>query len=173
MGSRHKQNNVHHISRLIPVRSAETVPRPVPLRSLSLLVAWRGGVNFCLLLREAIYASACTTSKAVHRWLWWPNDTRGRIRSKFPDFCPTVEEKSRKNFNQKIDTIGDRTRARCMRGNDVTPRPQRWSRPILAPYSNARVVKVKIDREYSQPRTWLYFSANYCNYCIAKWCGWR
>ena len=40
----------------------------------------------------------------------------------YPDICLTVEEKPWKNFNQEIDPIGDRTRARCVRDNDVTPR---------------------------------------------------
>ena len=46
---------------------------------------------------------------------------------KFPDICLTVEGKPRKNLNQEIDPTGDRTQARCVRSNDVTPRPQRWS----------------------------------------------
>ena len=46
---------------------------------------------------------------------------------KLPDICLTGEEKLGKTLNQEIDPTGDRTRARCVRGNDVTPRPQRWS----------------------------------------------
>ena len=38
-----------------------------------------------------------------------------------------TEENPGKNLNQEIDPTGDRTRARCVRGNDVTPRRQRWS----------------------------------------------
>ena len=43
--------------------------------------------------------------------------------------CLTVEGKPRKNLNQEIDPTGDRTRARCVKSSDVTPRPQR--RPVL------------------------------------------
>ena len=52
---------------------------------------------------------------------------------KFPDICLIVEEKPRKKLNQEIDPTGDRTQARCVRGNDVTPRPQRCSRPLRRP----------------------------------------
>ena len=38
-----------------------------------------------------------------------------------PDICLTVETNPRKNLNQEIDPTEDRTRARCVRGNDVTP----------------------------------------------------
>ena len=40
---------------------------------------------------------------------------------KFPDICLTVEGKPRKNLNQETNSTGDRTRARCVRSNDVTP----------------------------------------------------
>ena len=32
-----------------------------------------------------------------------------------------------KTLTYEIDTTGDRTRTRCVRSNDATPRPQRWS----------------------------------------------
>ena len=39
---------------------------------------------------------------------------------KFSDMYLTVEEKPRKNLNREIDPTEDQTRARCVRGNDVT-----------------------------------------------------
>ena len=42
----------------------------------------------------------------------------------FPDICLTVEEKLRKKVNQEIDPNGDRTRVRCVRGNEVIPELQ-------------------------------------------------
>ena len=48
------------------------------------------------------------------------------MSSKFPDICLTVDKNSRKeNLNQENDPTGNRTRARYVRGNDVTPRPQK------------------------------------------------
>ena len=49
---------------------------------------------------------------------------------KFPNIYLKVEGKPRKKFNQEIDPTEDRTRARCVWRNDVTPRPQRWSYQI-------------------------------------------
>ena len=45
----------------------------------------------------------------------------------FLTFVLRLRENTGKNLNQEIDPIGDRTRTRCMRSNDVTPTPQRWS----------------------------------------------
>ena len=45
----------------------------------------------------------------------------------FHGICLTVEENPGRNLNQEIDPMGDRTRARCLRSNDVTSRLQRWS----------------------------------------------
>ena len=45
-----------------------------------------------------------------------------------PNFL-TFEETPRKKLNQKIDPTGNRTRARCIRNNNVIPKPQRWSEP--------------------------------------------
>ena len=39
------------------------------------------------------------------------------------DVCLVVEEKLRKKLNQVIDATENRTRARCVKDNDVTPRP--------------------------------------------------
>ena len=36
-----------------------------------------------------------------------------------------------KNLKREIDLTGDWIRARCVRNNDVTPRPQRWSRILI------------------------------------------
>ena len=44
----------------------------------------------------------------------------------FVIFVLPLRENPGKNRNQKIDPTGDRTRARCVRSNDVTPRTQRW-----------------------------------------------
>ena len=38
--------------------------------------------------------------------------------------------KTPEKLNQEIDPTGNRTRVRCMRGNDDTPRPQRQSKII-------------------------------------------
>ena len=40
--------------------------------------------------------------------------------------CPRVEEKNLRKLTRRA-AAGDRTRARWMKGNDVTPRSQRWS----------------------------------------------
>ena len=37
-----------------------------------------------------------------------------------------VEVQPLRNLKQEADPTGDRTRARCVRSNDFTPRPQRW-----------------------------------------------
>ena len=50
---------------------------------------------------------------------------------KFPDICLTVDGKPRKKPQPGTDPTGDRTRARCVRDNDVTPRPHRWSVCLL------------------------------------------
>ena len=42
------------------------------------------------------------------------------------DICLTVERKLRKKIQPGNWPTGDRIRARCVRGNDVTPTPQRW-----------------------------------------------
>ena len=57
----------------------------------------------------------------------WPYYNRGRMWPKFLDIYLTVERKPRKNLNQEINPTEDRTQARCVRSNVVTPRPQRWS----------------------------------------------
>ena len=45
----------------------------------------------------------------------------------FPDICLTVEEKiQEKTSTRKTGFSGNRTRTRWARGNDVTPRPQRF-----------------------------------------------
>ena len=67
----------------------------------------------------------CSETVAVRRRMIY--DNRGRMWPKFSDIRLTVEGKPRKQLNQEIDPTGDRTRARCVRGSDVTPRPQRWS----------------------------------------------
>ena len=43
--------------------------------------------------------------------------------ARFPDICPTIEEKLWENFNQGIDPKGDRA---GFRGNEVTCQPKRW-----------------------------------------------
>ena len=43
------------------------------------------------------------------------------------NICLTVEGKHLKNSQPEITPTGDRTQARWMRSNDVTPPPQRWS----------------------------------------------
>ena len=45
----------------------------------------------------------------------------------FLTFVLQLRENLGKNLNREIDPTGDRTRARCVRNNDVTPRPQRRS----------------------------------------------
>ena len=46
----------------------------------------------------------------------------------FPDiYLTAVEKPPEKTSTRKTDSTGDRIRARQVRGNDVTPRPQRWS----------------------------------------------
>ena len=51
-----------------------------------------------------------------------PYDNHGRMWPKFPDICLWLWENLGKNLKQEIDPTGDRTRARWLRSNDVTPR---------------------------------------------------
>ena len=44
----------------------------------------------------------------------------------FPENSFTVVGKPPEKLKQKTNPIGDRTRARCLRSTDVTPRSQRW-----------------------------------------------
>ena len=68
------------------------------------------------------------TDEENFKLLWWPNDTRD-ICDVNPDICLTVEKKNPgKDLNQEFDPTPDRTLARWVRGNDVTPRPQRLSK---------------------------------------------
>ena len=55
-------------------------------------------------------------------WLWWPMISGDGWGLSFPENCLTVKVKPRKNLNQENWPDGDRTRARQLRGNDVTPR---------------------------------------------------
>ena len=48
-----------------------------------------------------------------------------------PNFLTSVlqlRENPGKNLNQEIGPTGVRTQVCCVRSNDVTPRPQRWSK---------------------------------------------
>ena len=45
----------------------------------------------------------------------------------FQTFVLRMREHHEKNLNQETNPTGDRTQVRLMRGNDVTPRRQRWS----------------------------------------------
>ena len=42
-------------------------------------------------------------------------------------FVLQLRKTPEKNLNQETDPTGDRPRTRCVRGNDVTPRPQQRS----------------------------------------------
>ena len=66
--------------------------------------------------------------------IWRLYDNRGRMWPKFSDICVTVEGNPRKNLNQETEPTGDRTRARCVRSNDVNPRSQRWFCTYLTNY---------------------------------------
>ena len=70
------------------------------------------------------YIKSRRPSPSVGGLMIWFNDTRGRMWSKFPDICLTVEEKFGKKLNLEIDPTGYRTRTRLVRGNDITPRPR-------------------------------------------------
>ena len=67
-------------------------------------------------------------------WFWMIYDghmiTGDEYGSNFLTFVLRLRENSGKKFNQEIDPLGDRTRARCVRSNDVTPMLQRWSTPF-------------------------------------------
>ena len=61
-------------------------------------------------------------------WLCWPMKSGDAWGLSFTDICPTVEEKLRKiSHTWKTDLTEDRTRARCVKGHDVTRRPKGWS----------------------------------------------
>ena len=49
----------------------------------------------------------------------------------FLAFVLRLRENPGKNLNQEIDPTGDRTKACCVRNNDVTPRPQAVVVPTL------------------------------------------
>ena len=57
--------------------------------------------------------------------IWWPYDNRVECGIYFLTFVLRLMENPGKNLNQEIDPTGDRTWARCVRSNDVTPRSQR------------------------------------------------
>ena len=59
--------------------------------------------------------------------IWWSYENRGRMWLKFSDIYLTAEGKPRKKRNHEIELTGNRTRASCVKSNDVTPRTQRWS----------------------------------------------
>ena len=97
-------------------------------------------------------------------WWWWINDTRGRMWPKFPD----IVLKLRKTLNQENGLTDNGTRTRCVRGNDVTLRPPRWSlyaekdlwAIILTLTSHMAVAVLAIGIRWSSPPTnlnWLCF----------------
>ena len=61
-------------------------------------------------------------------WKWWPMISGDWWGLRFPDIFLQLRKKPGKTSIRKTDPTGDRTRARWVRGNDVTPRSQRWSR---------------------------------------------
>ena len=54
-----------------------------------------------------------------------------------------------KKLNQEIDPTGDRIRASCVRGNDVTPSPQRWSQTVRDQNLKRKFVRI-LDRDLNQ-----------------------
>ena len=61
----------------------------------------------------------------------------------FLTFILQFRENPGKILNREIDPTGDRVRARCVRNNDVTPRPQRWS-PMFTILSPKRIINKRM-----------------------------
>ena len=78
------------------------------------------------------YSYGQRPSPSVDRWYSMDDmdymitgDERG---ANFLTFVLRQRENPGKYLNQDIDSPGDRTWARCVRSNDVTPTPQQWSK---------------------------------------------
>ena len=91
-------------------------------------------VNLCFRANQHLRSLAPTPNDLW--WLWWPMISGDGWGLSFPDNCLTVEEKTPdKTSPRKTDPTGNRTRTRCVRGNDVSHRPQSCS-PFYTPCCN-------------------------------------
>ena len=83
----------------------------------------------------------------------------------FLTFVLQLSENPGKNLNQEMDPTGDWTRARCVRSNDVTPRPRRWSYFNVEFRSNVPKALIKIQIIASRQAVYrlhlLYFKRKY------------
>ena len=84
-----------------------------------------------LLFNDGHVLQLCSEIMTDNVWCWMMHDghmiTGDECSSNFLTFVLRPRENPGKNPNQEIHPTGDRTRARCVRSNNVTPRPQRWS----------------------------------------------
>ena len=90
-------------------------------------------VCFCYLMMTMYCIWGQRPSPSIDGWGMVLDDYDGQIVSgdncglNFLTFILQLKENPGKNLNQETDPIGIWTRARWMRGNSVTLRPQRWS----------------------------------------------
>ena len=119
---------------------------------------WMSPINYHLI--KYLFNDGQRPSPSVDGWYtlwmiyvmatWFP----GRMWHIFPDICHTVEGKPWKNLNLEIDPTGDRTRDRCVRSNDVTPRLHRWSCKIFV----YKLHSNKIIYSWNDPKSVLSYS---------------
>ena len=98
---------------------------------------WPKFPDICVTVEEQFRKKSNTGPllKKQRRYMW----------PKFPDICVTVEEQSRKKSQPGNWPDGDRTRARCLRGNDITPRPQRWFDRTLLTYISYEMMQTQSE----------------------------
>ena len=119
-------------------------------------------VLVCYLTTVMYYVYGQRSSPSLDRWymVWMIYNghmiTGDECGPNSLTFVSRLRGKPRKILNQEIDSIGDRTRARCMRSNDVTPRPQRWSLKTLRQHS-PRLDNVNVLYEHRFGHALFYF----------------
>ena len=99
---------------------------------------------YCLLFNDGhvvYYSYGQGLSPSIEGWymIWVIYDGYIRTGSEYgPNFLTFVlrlRENPGKTSIRKLTQIGDRTRTRCVTGNDFVPRPQRWSAWVVTEVS--------------------------------------